>query len=46
MSRIVMKSPIVKRSVIIDGHKTSLSLEDEFWQGLKMIAAGTPNADR
>ena len=40
MSRIVMKSPIVKRSVIVDGHKTSLSLEDEFWQGLKMIAAG------
>jgi predicted DNA-binding ribbon-helix-helix protein len=35
-----MKSLIVKRSVIIDGHKTSMSLEDEFWQGLKTIAAG------
>ena len=40
MSRVVMKSPIVKRSIIIDGHKTSVSLEDEFWQGLKTIAAG------
>ena len=40
MSRAVMKSLIVKRSVIIDGHKTSMSLEDEFWQGLKTIAAG------
>lgn len=35
-----MKSRIVKRSVIIDGHKTSMSLENEFWQGLKKIAAG------
>jgi predicted DNA-binding ribbon-helix-helix protein len=35
-----MKSPIVKRSVIIDGRKTSMSLEDDFWQGLKRIAAG------
>ena len=40
MSRVIMKSPIVKRSIIIDGHKTSVSLEDEFWQGLKTIAAG------
>jgi predicted DNA-binding ribbon-helix-helix protein len=40
MSRVVMKSPIVKHSIIIDGHKTSVSLEDEFWQGLKTIAAG------
>jgi predicted DNA-binding ribbon-helix-helix protein len=40
VSRPVMKSLIVKRSVIIDGHKTSMSLEDEFWQGLKTIAAG------
>ena len=35
-----MKSLIVKRSVIIDGHKTSMSLEDDFWQGVKKIAAG------
>ena len=33
-----MKSLIVKRSVIIDGHKTSVSLEDPFWTDLKKIA--------
>ena len=36
---VVMKSPIVKRSIIIAGHKTSVSLEDEFWKGLKEIAS-------
>ena len=35
---IVMKSPIVKRSIVIDGHKTSVSLEDAFWEGVKEIA--------
>lgn len=33
-----MKSPIVKRSIVIDGHKTSVSLEDAFWDDLKKIA--------
>jgi predicted DNA-binding ribbon-helix-helix protein len=33
-----MKSLIIKRSVVVDGHKTSISLEDEFWSGLKEIA--------
>lgn len=33
-----MKSGIVKRSVIVDGHKTSVSLEDQFWNDLKAIA--------
>jgi predicted DNA-binding ribbon-helix-helix protein len=33
-----MNSPVVKRSIIIAGHKTSVSLEDAFWQGLKEIA--------
>jgi predicted DNA-binding ribbon-helix-helix protein len=33
-----MKSPVVKRSVVIAGHKTSVSLEDAFWKGLKEIA--------
>jgi predicted DNA-binding ribbon-helix-helix protein len=33
-----MKSPIVKRSIVIGGHKTSVSLEDAFWQGLKEIS--------
>jgi predicted DNA-binding ribbon-helix-helix protein len=35
-----MKSPVVKRSIVIKGHKTSVSLEDAFWQGLKHIAIG------
>ncbi len=35
-----MKSLIVKRSIVIAGHKTSVSLEDAFWKGLKEIAAG------
>jgi predicted DNA-binding ribbon-helix-helix protein len=36
----VMKSPVVKRSIVIAGHKTSVSLEDAFWKGLKEIAMG------
>lgn len=34
----MMKSPVVKRSIVIVGHKTSVSLEDAFWNGLKEIA--------
>lgn len=34
-----MKSQVVKRSIVIEGHKTSVSLEDEFWSSLKEIAA-------
>ena len=33
-----MKSPIIKRSIVINGHKTSITLEDEFWSALKEIA--------
>ena len=33
-----MKSPVVKRSIVLAGHKTSVSLEDAFWEGLKEIA--------
>jgi predicted DNA-binding ribbon-helix-helix protein len=33
-----MKSPVVKRSIILAGHKTSVSLEDAFWNALKEIA--------
>jgi predicted DNA-binding ribbon-helix-helix protein len=33
-----MKSPVVKRSIVIAGHKTSVSLEDAFWKGFKEIA--------
>jgi len=33
-----MKSPVIKRSIVIAGHKTSVSLEDAFWKGLKEIS--------
>lgn len=33
-----MKSVIVKRSIVLNGHKTSVSLENEFWDGLREIA--------
>ena len=36
-----MKSPVVKRSIVIGGHKTSVSLEDEFWTQLKEIAGAS-----
>ena len=35
-----MKSTVVKRSVKIGGHTTSVSLEDAFWKALKEIAGG------
>jgi predicted DNA-binding ribbon-helix-helix protein len=34
-----MKTTIVKRSIAIAGHKTSVSLEDAFWRGLKTLTA-------
>jgi predicted DNA-binding ribbon-helix-helix protein len=34
-----MKSPVLKRSIIIAGHKTSVSLEDAFWSGLRKLHA-------
>ena len=34
----MLKSLVVKRSVDIDGRKTSVSLEDAFWSDLKEIA--------
>ena len=33
-----MKSAANKRSIRLDGHKTSISLEDAFWTELKEIA--------
>jgi predicted DNA-binding ribbon-helix-helix protein len=33
-----MKSAIIKRSVVIDGHKTSVSLEEPFWTLVREIA--------
>jgi predicted DNA-binding ribbon-helix-helix protein len=35
-----MKSVIIKRSIVLNGHKTSVSLENEFWEGLRHIADG------
>jgi predicted DNA-binding ribbon-helix-helix protein len=31
---------VIKRSIVIAGHKTSVSLEDAFWKSLKEIATG------
>ena len=33
-----MKSLVVKRSIVIGRHRTSVSLEDAFWSDLKEIA--------
>jgi predicted DNA-binding ribbon-helix-helix protein len=33
-----MKSPVIKRSVVVAGHKTSVSLEEAFWNGMKEIS--------
>jgi predicted DNA-binding ribbon-helix-helix protein len=33
-----MKSVVTKRSIVLDGHKTSVTLEDAFWNELKKIA--------
>ena len=33
-----MKSSVSKRSIVIEGHKTSVSLENQFWDSLKEIA--------
>ena len=35
-----MKSSIAKRSIVVAGHKTSVSLEDAFWKDLREIAGG------
>lgn len=32
-------TPPIKRSVTIDGHRTSVSLEDPFWKALADLAA-------
>lgn len=33
-----MKSPVVKRSIVLAGRQTSVSLEDAFWNRLRVIA--------
>jgi predicted DNA-binding ribbon-helix-helix protein len=37
---VVKRSSVIKRSIVVAGHKTSVSLEDAFWSGLKEIAGG------
>jgi predicted DNA-binding ribbon-helix-helix protein len=34
----IKKSAVIKRSILINGHKTSVSLENEFWRGLHEVA--------
>ncbi len=33
-----MKAGLVKHSVLVAGHRTSVSLEPEFWQALQRLA--------
>ena len=33
------KSKVLKRSIVLDGRKTSITLEEDFWTALKEIAA-------
>jgi predicted DNA-binding ribbon-helix-helix protein len=33
-----MKSPVVKRSIVVGGRKTSVSLEEPFWTSMKEIS--------
>jgi predicted DNA-binding ribbon-helix-helix protein len=35
-----MNPRVIKRSIVIQGRRTSVSLEEPFWQGLKDIASG------
>ena len=35
----IKKSAVIKRSILINGHKTSVSLENEFWLGFMMLPA-------
>jgi predicted DNA-binding ribbon-helix-helix protein len=38
LGETTMKSLVIKRSIVIAGRKTSVGLEDAFWNGLKEIA--------
>jgi predicted DNA-binding ribbon-helix-helix protein len=37
-ARTVNNSPVVKRSIVVRGHKTSVSIEEAFWNGMKEIS--------
>ena len=34
-----MKSPVGKRSIVVASHKTSVSLEEAFWNGMREISS-------
>jgi predicted DNA-binding ribbon-helix-helix protein len=34
-----VRSSVIKRSIVIARHKTSVSIEDKFWDSLKEIAS-------
>ena len=34
----IMKSPVIKHSIVVAGRRTAVSLEDAFWEGLREIA--------
>jgi predicted DNA-binding ribbon-helix-helix protein len=34
----IKKSAVIRRSILINSHKTSVSLENDFWFGLREIA--------
>jgi predicted DNA-binding ribbon-helix-helix protein len=36
--RQIKQTDVIKRSILLNGHKTSVSLENVFWQGLHQIA--------
>ena len=35
---VMKKSLVIKRSIVVGGHKTSVSVEDDFWAALREIA--------
>ncbi|MDQ2084308.1 ribbon-helix-helix domain-containing protein [Xanthobacteraceae bacterium Astr-EGSB] len=39
-----MKSPVVKRSIVVHGRKTSVSIEDSFWHALRELAKAGGNS--
>ena len=38
MGKGLMQSAVAKRSIVVRGHKTSVTLEDAFWSALRQIA--------
>ena len=42
----IKKSTVIKRSILINGHKTGVSLEYEFWRGLHDVAKLVEQIDR